>query len=125
MPRPNERFNDPDGQRFNLPTWPWTCGPDPAVMATYRQLRERGLRPGGQPVAGQLGWRTRRGDRFAFLYRVGLAQPVRPMTPARWKAIRAALRARRICPDCKTEKPYEIPRRLGTCNDCAPVARSP
>ena len=78
----------------------------------------RGLRPGGQDVAGQLGWLRGGEERFAFLYRVDRAKPKRPMTTAMWASVRKACAARRICPECKTEKDYEIPRRYGVCNDC-------
>ncbi|GAA5005744.1 hypothetical protein GCM10025734_45190 [Kitasatospora paranensis] len=78
MSRP--RFWDPDGERFGLPTFPWRMAPDGYL--TRRQLRARGLRPGGQPVAAQILWRSRRsGVRAAYLYRTTLAKPVRPMTP--------------------------------------------
>ncbi|MET9324051.1 RRQRL motif-containing zinc-binding protein [Streptomyces sp. NPDC003038] len=118
MPRTSPRYDDPKGEEFGIPTWPWKLGPDPEVMATYRQLRARGLRPGGQPVAGQLGW-TRQGEpMFAALYLVELAKPKRPMTEARWASIRKAVAARRFCPECNTEKDYEIPKRYGVCNDC-------
>lgn len=117
-PRTNSRFMDPKGLKFGLPTWPWKLGPDPAEWATLRQLDARGLRPGGQPVAGQLGWLRQGEDKFAFLYRVSLAKPKRPMTQAMWKSIWKAVRARKVCPECKTEKDYEIPKRYGVCNDC-------
>ena len=80
---------DPAGERFGIPTYPWRMAPD--GYATRRQLRTRGLRPGGQTVAGQiLRPRRRRPPLTAYLYRVDLARPVRPMTPARWAAPPAA-----------------------------------
>lgn len=30
-----------------------------------------------------------------------------------------ALRARRVCATCRTERPYYIPRSLGECTPCA------
>lgn len=46
------RCYDPTGARYGIPTYPWRLAP--AGYATRRQLRARGLRPGGQPVAAQL-----------------------------------------------------------------------
>ncbi|MCX5213145.1 hypothetical protein OG689_28420 [Kitasatospora sp. NBC_00240] len=91
----------------------------PDDYATRRQLRAQGLRPGGQPVAAQILWNTRRGIRAAYLYRAALAVPVRPMTPAKWAALTAANRARRICPDCGRDAGYVLPAHLGTCLPCA------
>ncbi|WP_329583616.1 RRQRL motif-containing zinc-binding protein [Streptomyces sp. NBC_01361] len=118
MPRINLRYLDPEGERFGIPTWPWRMGPPQEEWATMRQLEARGLRPGGQPVAGQLGWKTRTGDKFAYLYRVELALKKRPMTEAKWASIHKATQARKVCPTCKTMRDYEIPKRYGVCNDC-------
>ncbi|GHH71347.1 hypothetical protein GCM10018781_32500 [Kitasatospora indigofera] len=118
MSRP--RFWDPDGERHGgTPTYPWRQAPD--GFLTYRQLRARGLRPGGQPVAAQILWRSRRSKtvRAAYLYRAALAVPVRAMTPAKWAALAAANRARRICPDCGRDAGYVLPAHLGTCLPCA------
>jgi hypothetical protein len=107
-------FYDPDGQRYGIPTYPWRWAPQ--GLLTMRQLRARGLRPGGQPVAAQILWR--RGRRVAYLYRADLAKPKRQASPAQLAAIGRALAARRTCPTCRTEKPYCIPRSIGECNDC-------
>ncbi|MCD0483444.1 hypothetical protein LO771_13790 [Streptacidiphilus sp. ASG 303] len=115
------RFWDPDGERFGLPTYPWRMAPE--GLATRRQLRAEGLRPGGQDVAAQILWRNRRrGVRAAYLYRVDLARPVRPMTPARAAALAAAMRARRTCPVCGRDAGYVLPARYGTCLPCAEPA---
>ncbi|MEU6490737.1 RRQRL motif-containing zinc-binding protein [Streptomyces sp. NPDC046984] len=101
-----------------LPTYRWRLAPD--GYATRRQLRARGLRPGGQGVAAQLERpRRRRGPLVAYLYRVDLALPVRPMTPGRWAALAKANAARRICPTCRRDAGYVIPAHLGTCVPCA------
>ncbi|MGV9624722.1 RRQRL motif-containing zinc-binding protein [Streptomyces tendae] len=101
-----------------LPVFRWRLAPD--GYATRRQLRARGLRPGGQEVAATLERpRRRRGPLVAHLYRVDLAKPVRPMTPARWAALAAANRARRICPQCRRDAGYVIPPSLGMCVTCA------
>ncbi|MFE7979935.1 RRQRL motif-containing zinc-binding protein [Streptomyces shenzhenensis] len=101
-----------------LPVFRWHLAPD--GYATRRQLRARGLRPGGQGVAAQLERpRRRRGPLVAYLYRVDLAKPVRPMTPGRWRAHEAMMRARRTCPECRRDVGYVIPPTLGTCVTCA------
>ncbi|WP_432021347.1 RRQRL motif-containing zinc-binding protein [Streptomyces sp. 1222.5] len=98
-----------------LPVFRWRLAPD--GYATRRQLRARGLRPGGQPVAAQLERpRRRRGPLVAYL---DLAKPVRPMTPARWAALAKANTARRICPTCRRDAGYVIPASLGECAPCA------
>ncbi|MFJ6775850.1 RRQRL motif-containing zinc-binding protein [Kitasatospora sp. NPDC091257] len=91
-------------------------------LPTRRQLRARGLRPGGQDVAAQIMWRSRRstsGVRVAYLYRVTLAAPVRPMTEGRRRALAAASAARRTCPQCGRDVGYVSPAHLGTCPPCA------
>lgn len=101
-----------------LPRFPWKCGPD--GMATLRQLRALGLRPGGQDVQAELYRpRRRRGPLLAFLYRVDLAKPVRPMTPAKRAALERANTARRTCPECGRDAGYVIPTSLGMCVPCA------
>lgn len=114
------RFYDPAGARYGTPTFPFRCAPD--GYATRAQLRAKGLRPGGQPVAAQLMWRSRKaggGVRIAYLYRLDLAAPVRPMTPGKRRALAAAMRARRTCPVCRCDAGYVIPTSLGTCVTCA------
>ncbi|MEV7343943.1 RRQRL motif-containing zinc-binding protein [Streptomyces sp. NPDC093544] len=109
---------DPNGARYGIPTFPWRMAPD--GMVTRRQLRARGLRPGGQPIAGQvLRPRYRRGPLVAYLYRLDCAKPVRPMTPAKRAALAKANLARRTCPQCRTDAGYVIPASLGTCVPCA------
>jgi hypothetical protein len=92
------RLWDPTGARYGVPTYPWRMAPD--GFATRRQLRVSGLRPGGQHIAAQVLWYSRRywskgtsPIRVAYLYRIDLAKPVRPMTPAKWAAL-----ARRMPP---------------------------
>ncbi|MFD9506547.1 RRQRL motif-containing zinc-binding protein [Streptomyces mirabilis] len=109
---------DPNGARFGIPTYPWRLAPD--GYATRRQLRARGLRPGGQPIAAQvLRPRYRRGPLTAYLYRVDRAKKVRPMTAAKWAALAKANTARRTCPKCSTDAGYVIPTSLGMCVPCA------
>ncbi|WP_424710499.1 RRQRL motif-containing zinc-binding protein [Kitasatospora acidiphila] len=103
-----------------MPTYAWHMAP--AHLLTRRQLRARGLRPGGQDVAAQILWNSRKsknGPRVAYLYRLDQAKPVRPMTPAKRLALAAANRARRTCPTCRRDAGYVLPAHLGTCVPCA------
>ncbi|MGW1143836.1 RRQRL motif-containing zinc-binding protein [Streptomyces sp. NPDC002454] len=103
----------------------WRLAPD--GLATRRQLRAAGLRPGGQDVAAELQRPRRRGrgPLVAYLYRIDLAKPVRPMTPARSAALAKALRARRTCTACGLDAGYVIPSALGTCVPCAYPEEAP
>lgn len=114
------RFYDPTGKRYGVPTYPWRLAPD--GLATRRQLRARGLRPGGQDIAAQLMWCSRRYGRrvrTAYLYRLDLAKPVQPMTTAKWAALDKANAARRFCPQCQHDAGYTLPTSLGVCTPCA------
>jgi len=123
MSRRYRQFWDPREERFCLPTWPWRMAP--AELATRRQLGAAGLRPGGQPPAGQVCWTSRRRSlrrhprtRSALLYRVELALPRREPSPAQLLALAKADSARRTCPSCRRTGGYVIPRSLGECLDC-------
>jgi hypothetical protein len=107
-------FYDPAGTRYGFPTFPFQSAP--AGLATRRQLRAAGLRPGGHEPVAQILWR--RGKRVAYLYRLDLAAPKRIATPAQREAIAKALLARRTCRVCGLVQPYYIPRRYGCCLDC-------
>ena len=111
-------FYDPTGSRYGLPTYPFRWAP--THLATRRQLRSQQLRPGGQPITGQILWRHRGKLRVAYLFDVNHAKAKRAATPAQLVAIRKALRARCTCTTCGAIKPYFIPRSLGECLDCAP-----
>ncbi|MFJ5914332.1 RRQRL motif-containing zinc-binding protein [Streptomyces ardesiacus] len=101
-----------------VPVYRWRLAPD--GLATRRQLRAVGLRPGGQDVAAQVERpRRRREPLVAYLYRVEQAKPVRPMTPAKWAALAKANAARRVCPECQRDAGYVIPPTLGMCSPCA------
>jgi hypothetical protein len=114
-PEDEMRFYDPTGERHaGTPTYPFRMAP--TGLATRRQLREQGLRPGGQEIAAQILWR--RGDRVAYLYRIDLAKPKREATPAQRAAITKALAARRTCPKCGDLKDYYISTRNEMCGDC-------
>ncbi len=108
------QFYDPDGRRYGIPTYPYHWAPK--NLLTLRQLRARGLRPGGQAPIAQILWR--RGKRVAYLYRADLALPRRQATPAQLTALAKALAVRQTCAICGTVKPYCMPRSTGQCNDC-------
>jgi hypothetical protein len=91
-------------------------GQAPVGLATRRQLRVMGRRPGGQDIAAVIEWR--RGRRWAGLYRVDQAQPVRPMTPARRAALAAAMTARRTCRTCGLDAGYCLPMTVRQCWPC-------
>jgi hypothetical protein len=110
------QFYDPDGTRHGIPTYPYRWAPK--GLLTIRQLRARGLRPGGQPVTAQILWTHHGRRRVAYLYRADLAVAKRQATPAQLAAIGKALAARRTCAACGTEKDYCMPRSTGQCNDC-------
>lgn len=112
-------FYDPDGDRFGMPTYPYRMAPK--GLLTIRQLRARGLRPGGQPIAAQILWRHRKQRRVAYLYDETHAKPKRVATPLQQVAIALALEARMTCRTCGLLKDYYIPRRYGECLDCAGV----
>ena len=114
-------FYDPEGTRHGIPTYPFHFAP--AGLSTIRQLRAKGLRPGGQDVQAQILWRHRKQRRVAYLYEEALAKPKREATPAQRAAVEKALTARKTCPSCGDVKPFCIPTSLGECPECAEGAR--
>ncbi|GGK94337.1 hypothetical protein Ppa06_64760 [Planomonospora parontospora subsp. parontospora] len=115
-------YLDPTGRKWGLPTYPWKLAPE--GLATVRQLRALGLRPGGQAPVAQIMWRSLRtptgpGVRVAYLYEIAKALPRRTPSPKQLAALAKALRARRICPECGVEQPYCLPRRWGACRPCS------
>ena len=108
-------------RKAGLVTCPWNGAP--AGLATRRQLRQRGLCPGGHPPVAAL--RRRPGGYLhAWLYRVDLAVTKRQATPAVLEALAAAMTARRTCRSCGRDTGCCIPRSLGECWDCHLGARS-
>ncbi|SMD14137.1 RRQRL motif-containing zinc-binding protein [Kibdelosporangium aridum] len=93
---------------------------DRAILATRRQLRRQGLRPGGQDPVAILYFYSRKagGKVFANLYLIAKAKPVRPMTPAKWHALNKANLARRTCPECHRDVLYVIYPSVGMCFAC-------
>lgn len=103
-----------------VPSWYWRMAPP--GYATRRQLREMGLRPGGQDVAGIL--IKPRSRVRAELFRIDLALPKRTASPAWYAATRNATRARMVCHSAHHEGDralsYIPPRRTGySCLDCS------
>ncbi|MFF9818948.1 RRQRL motif-containing zinc-binding protein [Streptomyces sp. NPDC014006] len=79
----------------SLPVFRWKQAGH-ANLATRRQLRDMGLRPGGQEPVARI--ECRGGRRFAWLYRIDLSKPKLPMTLAkeaaldmRWPSARRAV----------------------------------
>ncbi|MFI8504521.1 RRQRL motif-containing zinc-binding protein [Streptomyces sp. NPDC085524] len=99
----------------SLPVFRWRqAGPG---LATRRQLREMGLRPGGQEPVARI--ECRGGRRFAWLYRIDLARPKFPMTLAKEAALDAAMAARQTCGTCRRRYFHCIPlKTLGSCLEC-------
>ena len=98
----------------------------PAGLATRRQLRAMDKRPGGQDITAVIEWR--RGRRWAGLYRIDLAVPVGPFTPAKRRALAKANTARRTCRKCLRDVGFYLPREADqTCWQCtqAPTTSTP
>ncbi|MCR3746655.1 RRQRL motif-containing zinc-binding protein [Lentzea californiensis] len=107
------------GIHDGLPLLSHGCAPRD-VLATRRQLRTLGLRPGGQdPVAVLYGrHNASKATWFASLYLISRALPVRPMTPAKWTALAKANLARRICRTCGKDPLYVLPTSTRQCWPC-------
>jgi hypothetical protein len=107
------------GHHEGLPLLSWGIAPRD-TLATYRQLRKSGLRPGGKGPVALLYFRHHSSKTFtlANLYLVADAKPVRPMTPAKWAALQAALAARRVCPECDEDGGDYIRPSAGVCEAC-------
>lgn len=110
-------FYDPTGaDHGGVPTYGWRMAPE--GLATKRQLLALGLTRGRQPLAGQVLWMRGGKQAVAYLYRIDLAVPKRPITLPQIVAISKALYARRICPDCGQDAGYTIPTSIGRCVRC-------
>lgn len=97
------------------------------LLATRRQLRSVGKRPGGQDPVAFLYFRCRKAAKivYANLYLIADAKPVRPMTPARTAALAKAMAARRTCRVCGETGWAELPRAHRTCEACLYTAGLP
>jgi hypothetical protein len=87
----------------------------PEGLATKRQLRAMGLRPGGQDVVAEV---ETRGPKNGFLYEIAKAKPVRPMTLAKEFALDKAMAARQTCPECRRRYYGCLRTSLGICLEC-------
>jgi hypothetical protein len=98
-----------------------------SLLATRRQLRALGKRPGGQDAVAFLYFRCRKAAKIvhANLYLIADAKPVRPMTPAREAALAKAMAARRTCRECGDTGWAELPRAHRTCEACLYTAGLP
>lgn len=107
------------GHQDGLPLVSWGIAPRDK-LATYRQLRAVGLRPGGQGPVALLYFRHHSSKTFtlANLYLIAQAKPVRAMTAAKWAAVQKALAARRICPVCGEDGGDYIRPSAGKCEAC-------
>lgn len=107
------------GRHNGVPLLSWAIAPRDK-LATRRQLRAQGLRPGGQDPVAYLYFRCRRANRmvFAELFLITLAKPKRTATPAQQTAIAKANLARRICGRCGRDAGYVVPREHGLCHRC-------
>jgi hypothetical protein len=111
---------DPAGDIHGMPTYPWLRAP--AGLATRRQLAAEGLRPGGHPPVAQLMRCRGRRVLVAYLFDRKRAARKRPMTPAKWAAVRAAVAAKMRCSRCPAVLDY-IPAKYVDyqCWDCVGV----
>ncbi|MDQ0904148.1 hypothetical protein QFZ22_000133 [Streptomyces canus] len=87
----------------------------PEGLATKRQLRAMGLRPGGQDVVAEV---ETLGPKNGFLYEIAKAKPVRPMTLAQEFALDKAMAARQTCPECRRRFYGCLRTSLGICLEC-------
>jgi hypothetical protein len=91
------------------------------LLATARQLKALGLRPGGKdPVAVLLTKHPASGKtNFSSLWLVSECAPMLAMTPAKWASVAKACAARRICRDCGDQAWKDLPARFGRrCEGC-------
>ncbi|MFF4771076.1 RRQRL motif-containing zinc-binding protein [Streptomyces sp. NPDC001255] len=100
----------------------------PAHLLTRRQLRARGLSPGGHEPVAVLRCRgcAARPDLActhptrAWLYDARLAREKRVSTLAQEWALDRAMAARQTCPQCRRRYHYCLPLRTqGVCDPCA------
>ncbi|MFE6885834.1 RRQRL motif-containing zinc-binding protein [Streptomyces sp. NPDC057702] len=100
----------------------------PQSLVTRRQLRERGLSPGGHGPVAVLRCKScsYRPDQAcihptrAWLYDASLARPKRVPTLAQEEALDRAMAARSTCPQCRRRYYFCLPLRThGCCDPCA------
>ena len=111
------------GRWGGLPVFTWYGRPGavPTGLATVRQLRGMGLRPGGQDQVAVLMFAHRKPYRrreYAALYRIDLAKTRRPVSPAQLAALGRAMAARRRCTTCGRDAGYCVPTSTRQCWTC-------
>lgn len=107
------------GLVHGVPALSWGWAPR-GLLATERQLKARGLRPGSDPVA-VLVFAHRKPARardFAWLYLLTEARPKAEATPARMANLAAAMRARRTCHECDQAQDRCVSRTSRLCGPC-------
>jgi hypothetical protein len=111
------------GWRNGMPLLRRGCAPRD-VLATFRQLRARGLRPGGRDHIAELVTKHRKSSKtnFSRLWLISDAVPVRPMTPAKYAALERAMTVRKTCRDCGDVYGRELPKDCRLCPPCREVA---
>jgi hypothetical protein len=111
-------INDPTGERYGIPTFTWGSAPR-NIYATRRQLTAMGLRKAGQDVAAEMHGHCHGVPTVMYLYRIDLAKPRRPWTPAKQAAVQAAANSRKKCDSCGARWPQlDYVPRAGICNPC-------
>lgn len=103
----------PTEPEVTIPVFKRLCAPQ--GLATKRQLRARGLRPGGQGPVAEV---ETRGPRNGLLYEIAKARPVRPMTLAKEYALDKAMAARQTCGTCRRRYHFVLPTSLPSCLEC-------
>jgi hypothetical protein len=111
-----------DDGKPRFPEYDWNTAPKD-LLATRRQLRAMRLRPGGHDPVALLRCKkctglTRVCTRSAWLYRIDLALPVRPMTLAKEIALDKAMAARQTCGICGRRYFHCLPKKLSSCLEC-------
>ncbi|MCP2255225.1 ferrochelatase (EC 4.99.1.1) [Prauserella aidingensis] len=107
------------GFRDTLPVFGW--GEAPSTLLTRAQLREAGLRPNGHGPLALLVFRHHKPmarETVAELFSVELAAPQRGTIIQRYAKVEQALRARRVCVECRRDVGYYVPTSTRTCWDC-------
>ncbi|MEU3274512.1 RRQRL motif-containing zinc-binding protein [Saccharomonospora sp. NPDC006951] len=107
------------GFRDGLPVFGW--GEAPATLLTVSQLRAVGLRRNGQDPLALLVFRHHRPlarETVAELFSAERAAPMRGTEAQRRAKVQGALRARRICTECRRDVGYCVPTSTGICWEC-------
>lgn len=91
------------------------------LLATFRQLRARGLRPGGKDPVTVLITRHPASCKtnFSSLWLISECVPVLPMTAAKHESVAKATASRRVCRECGEKAWRDLPFKFGRrCEAC-------